>query len=113
MAGFGVSLTVLPRVVRAIGPRRTLVVGLAILAAGHLWLAYGPTGAGYAVAVLPSLLLVATGEHVDAPGVIYTTASRVVVRSAQTVPVQIDGEAAGHTPLEIEMLKTRIPFLVP
>ncbi len=61
VTGFVVSLTLLPRVLRAIGPRRSLVTGLVILAAGHLWLAHAPSGAGYAVAVLPGLLLVATG----------------------------------------------------
>jgi nitrate/nitrite transporter NarK len=61
VAGFIVSLTLLPRVLRAFGPRRTLVTGMVVLAAGHLWLAYAPTGAGYPVAVLPGLLLVATG----------------------------------------------------
>jgi predicted MFS family arabinose efflux permease len=60
LTGFVVSLTVLPRVLRALGPRPTLVTGMVVLAAGHLWLAYAPTGAGYAVAVLPGLLLVAT-----------------------------------------------------
>ncbi|GAA1931329.1 DHA2 family efflux MFS transporter permease subunit [Nocardioides marmoribigeumensis] len=61
VAGFVVNLTVLPRVLKAIGPRRSLVVGLAVLAAGHLWIAYGPPGCGYPAAVLPGLLLVATG----------------------------------------------------
>jgi MFS family permease len=61
VAGFVVNLTVLPRVLRAIGPRRSMVAGLGILAVGHLWIAYGPTGLGYPVAVLPGLLLVATG----------------------------------------------------
>jgi EmrB/QacA subfamily drug resistance transporter len=61
LAGFAVSLTVLPRLVGAIGPVRTMVLGLVVLAAGHLWLAYVPAGSGYAVAVLPALLLVATG----------------------------------------------------
>ena len=61
LTGFVVSLTLLPRVLRAIGPRRSLVVGLVVLAGGHLWLAAGPSGAGYPVAVLPGLLLVATG----------------------------------------------------
>jgi predicted MFS family arabinose efflux permease len=61
VAGFIVNLTVLPRVLKAIGPRRSMVVGLLILAAGHLWVAYGPTGLGYPIAVLPGLLLVATG----------------------------------------------------
>jgi EmrB/QacA subfamily drug resistance transporter len=61
VAGFVVNLTLLPRVLRAIGPRRSMVAGLGILAAGHLWIAYGPTGSGYPTAVLPGLLLVATG----------------------------------------------------
>ena len=61
LAGFVVSLTLLPRVLRAFGPRRSLVSGLTVLAAGHLWLAYGPSELGYAAAVLPGLLLVATG----------------------------------------------------
>jgi len=61
VTGFVVSLTLLPKVLRAFGPRRSLVRGLLILATGHLWLAYAPTGAGYLFAVLPGLLLVATG----------------------------------------------------
>jgi EmrB/QacA subfamily drug resistance transporter len=61
LTGFIVSLALLPRVLRALGPRRALVAGLVTLAAGHLWLAYGPHEAGYPVAVLPGLLLVATG----------------------------------------------------
>ncbi len=61
VTGFLVSLAVLPRVLRLIGPRWSLVAGLAILAVGHLWLAYAPDEVGYALAVLPGLLLVATG----------------------------------------------------
>jgi EmrB/QacA subfamily drug resistance transporter len=61
LTGFTVSLVLLPRLLRVLGPRRTLVIGLVVLAAGHLWLAYGPRGSGYPVAVLPGLLLVATG----------------------------------------------------
>lgn len=61
LTGFAVSLLVLPRTLGALGPARTLVLGLAVLTAGHLWLAYVPTGSGYVVAVLPGLLLVATG----------------------------------------------------
>jgi hypothetical protein len=34
---------------------------MVVLAAGHTWLAHAPTSDGYAVAVLPGLLLVATG----------------------------------------------------
>ena len=61
LTGFAFSLALLPRILRALGPQRTLVVGLVILAAGHLWLANAPQGAGYVVAVLPGLLLAAIG----------------------------------------------------
>lgn len=61
LTGFLVSLTLLPRVLRNLGPRWSLVAGLVILATGHLWLAYAPHGVGYPSAVLPGLVLVATG----------------------------------------------------
>jgi EmrB/QacA subfamily drug resistance transporter len=61
LAGFAASLTLLPRIARALGPQRTLVIGLVVLAAGHLWLANAPLAAGYLMAVLPGLLLVAVG----------------------------------------------------
>jgi predicted MFS family arabinose efflux permease len=61
LTGFAVSLALLPRVLPALGPRRSLVVGLTVLAAGHLWLAHPPLGGGYVVAVLPALFLVAVG----------------------------------------------------
>jgi EmrB/QacA subfamily drug resistance transporter len=61
VTGFAVSLALLPRVLRRVSPQRSLVTGLVVLAAGHLWLAYAPAGAGYVIAVLPGLLLAATG----------------------------------------------------
>ena len=61
VTGFVVSLALLPRLLRALGPRRTMVIGLVVLAAGHLWLGHAPAHAGYLVAVLPGLLLVAVG----------------------------------------------------
>jgi EmrB/QacA subfamily drug resistance transporter len=61
LAGFAVSLTLLPRAIGTIGPARSLVIGLLVLAVGHLWLAFAPFGSGYAIGVLPGLLLVATG----------------------------------------------------
>jgi hypothetical protein len=60
-AGFAVSLALLTRILRSLGPQRTLVLGLVILAGGHLWLAYAPPAHGYVGAVLPGLLLVAIG----------------------------------------------------
>ncbi|HQR25959.1 MAG TPA: MFS transporter [Nocardioides sp.] len=61
LMGFLVSIAFLPRLLRAFGPQRTLVAGLVVLACGHLWLALAPADAGYAVAVLPGLMFVATG----------------------------------------------------
>jgi predicted MFS family arabinose efflux permease len=61
LTGFVVSLALLPRILRRIGPRSSLVIGLVVLATGHLWLAQAPSGIGYPIAVLPGLLLVATG----------------------------------------------------
>ena len=45
--------------------------------------------------------------------VIYVKGKRIVVDSEQPVPVQVDGEAAGHTPLEIDLLAARLGFIVP
>ena len=58
-------------------------------------------------------MAVATGDHLHAEGVIYTQGRSIRVESALPVPVQIDGEASGHTPLEIELLPFRMPFIVP
>ena len=87
LAGFAVSLTVLPRVLDVIGPARSLVLGLFVLAAGHLWLAYVPAGSGYAVAVLPGLLLVATGVALS-----FTPTTMVL---ASAVPGTHTGLASG------------------
>jgi predicted MFS family arabinose efflux permease len=86
LAGFAVSLVVLPRVLGAVGPARSLVLGLVVLAAGHLWLAHAPAGA-YAVAVLPGLLLVATGVALS-----FTPTTMVVTAAA---PATHTGLASG------------------
>jgi EmrB/QacA subfamily drug resistance transporter len=87
LTGFAVSLALLPRVVRAIGPRRTIVVGLIVLAAGQLWLAYPPFGGGYASAVLPALFLVAVGVAMS-----FTPTTMVI---ASAVPEAHSGLASG------------------
>ena len=84
--GFVVSLVVLPRVLGRLGPARSLVVGLVVLASGHLWLAYAP-GSGYLLAVLPGLLLVATGVALS-----FTPTTMVV---ASAVPSSHTGLASG------------------
>jgi EmrB/QacA subfamily drug resistance transporter len=87
LTGFAVSLALLPRMLRALGPRRSLVVGLVILAAGHLWLAYPPLGVGYATAVLPALFLVAVGVALS-----FTPTTMVI---ASAVPETHAGLASG------------------
>jgi diacylglycerol kinase family enzyme len=59
------------------------------------------------------LLLIASGEHPLREDVVYVKGRSVIVESATPVPVQVDGDSAGHTPLKIEMVKERVPFLVP
>jgi YegS/Rv2252/BmrU family lipid kinase len=63
--------------------------------------------------VIRLLMHAATGDHVREEGVIYRKAKKVKIASPQEVPVQIDGDAAGHTPLEIELLPFKLPFIVP
>jgi MFS family permease len=87
LTGFAVSLTLLPRVLRTFGPQRSLVVGLVLLAAGHLWLAHAPLGDGYFVAVLPALFLVAIGVALS-----FTPTTMVI---ASAVPESHTGLASG------------------
>ena len=87
LTGFAVSLGVLPWMLRTLGPRRSLVIGLVVLAAGHLWLAYAPTESGYLVALLPGLLLVATGVALS-----FTPTTMVI---ASAVPEAHTGLASG------------------
>ena len=87
LTGFAFSLALLPRVLRRLGARRSLVTGLLVLAAGHLWLAYAPPGAGYVVAVLPALFLVAVGVALS-----FTPTTMVI---ASAVPEAHAGLASG------------------
>jgi diacylglycerol kinase (ATP) len=63
--------------------------------------------------VLSCFLHAAAGEHLQWSGAIYTRGRNVRVESPADVPVQVDGEPAGHTPVEIGLLPFRIPFIVP
>jgi EmrB/QacA subfamily drug resistance transporter len=86
LTGLVVSLVVLPRALGALGPLRTLVVGLVVLAGGHLWLASVP-GTGYVVDVLPGLVLVATGVALS-----FTPTTMIL---ASAVPASHTGLASG------------------
>ncbi|HEY3437396.1 MAG TPA: MFS transporter [Actinotalea sp.] len=87
LAGFAASLLVLPRLLRAFGPQRTLTLGLLVLAAGHLWLAGHPLGDGYRTGVLPGLLLAAAGVALS-----FTPSTMVI---AAAIPLDSAGMAAG------------------
>ena len=58
-------------------------------------------------------MLAVNAEHVSGEGAIYTRGTKIRIESDEPVPVQVDGEAAGHTPLEIELLPVRVPFVLP
>jgi diacylglycerol kinase family enzyme len=52
-----------------------------------------------------------TGEHVLGEGVVYLKGRSVRITSPEPVAVQADGDPAGHTPLDVELLPTRVAFL--
>lgn len=51
------------------------------------------------------------GSAMPLPGLVARNARRVTVRSAQPVPVQIDGDAGGQTPLEVRMTARMVRFV--
>ena len=61
-------------------------------------------------------LLAAAGEHLQEEGVVYVRGKTVHVDAPGTpggVPVQVDGDAAGHTPLDVALLPGRLGLIVP
>jgi YegS/Rv2252/BmrU family lipid kinase len=58
-------------------------------------------------------LRAAAGEHLHGEGVVYAKGKHIRIDSPQPVPIQVDGEAAGHTPLQIDLLPQRLGFIVP
>jgi YegS/Rv2252/BmrU family lipid kinase len=58
-------------------------------------------------------LKAAAGEHLSVEGVVYLKGKRVRITSTDPVPVQLDGDSAGHTPVDIDLLPVRLPFIVP
>jgi len=37
----------------------------------------------------------------------------ITAPGGEPVPVQVDGDPAGHTPVDIDLLPIRLPFIVP
>jgi hypothetical protein len=87
IAGFVVSMTLLPRVLTRLGATRTMITGLLVVAAAHLWLSRGLGTGAYAVDVLPGLLLAAVGVAFS-----FTPTTLVITRS---VPADRTGIASG------------------
>ena len=52
-------------------------------------------------------------EHTQMPGVVCGKGKRIRVTTDKPVPIQLDGDPGGHTPLDIELLPQRLPFIVP
>lgn len=66
--------------------------------------------------VVRFFFLSSTGDHLTLDGVVYTRGRHVRIESpgaSRPVPVQIDGDAAGHTPVAADLLPVRLPFIVP
>ena len=61
LAGFAVSILVLPRALNRLGPQRVAVIGLLLLVVAHLLLATVDNGDSYLLRVLPALVIAATG----------------------------------------------------
>lgn len=57
-------------------------------------------------------LRAAAGEHLAMEGVVYLKGRQVRVESPDPVAVQLDGDSAGHTPVDIDLLPARVPFIV-
>lgn len=58
-------------------------------------------------------LQAAAGQHLEVEGAAYAQGKHIVVESDDRVPVQVDGEAEGFTPLDVRLLPIQIPFLIP
>ena len=49
----------------------------------------------------------------DVPGLIRLTARHVRIESQQPVPIEIDGDYFGNTPVDIEIVPSVLPMIVP
>lgn len=59
------------------------------------------------------LLQAFAGQMTEQEGVVYARGTKCKITSPGPIPVQVDGEAAGFTPLEVELLPFQVPFVVP
>ena len=65
------------------------------------------------IELIKMFLTAASGEHLRAEGVVYLKGTHFQISAPQPVPLQIDGDPAGTTPVSIDLLPVKIPFIVP
>jgi diacylglycerol kinase family enzyme len=56
---------------------------------------------------------VATGRHRAMPDFEFFQAKRMTIRTSRPYPYQLDGDAAGMTPLELELVPGALKVIVP
>lgn len=62
---------------------------------------------------IEQFLLAAAGEHVLFEGAVCTRGKEIQIDSADKIPLQLDGDPGGNTPVDIRLLPFRVPFIVP
>jgi YegS/Rv2252/BmrU family lipid kinase len=62
---------------------------------------------------IQQFLLAAAGEHVLSEGAVYMRGKEIRIESPEKIPLQLDGDPAGETPVDIRLLPLRVPFIVP
>ncbi|MDP9173239.1 MAG: NAD(+)/NADH kinase [Planctomycetota bacterium] len=65
------------------------------------------------VELIQKFIRVAAGEHLLEEGVVYARGHNITVNSTTPIPIQLDGDPGGHTPVLINLLPVRVPFIVP
>lgn len=65
------------------------------------------------VELVQLFLAAVAGEHLRGEGAVYIKGKHVRIDSPAPVPIQLDGDSAGHIPVDIDLLATRLPFIVP
>jgi diacylglycerol kinase family enzyme len=57
-------------------------------------------------------MLAAAGEHLQMEGAVLASGTEITIESPEPTPIQVDGDAFGHTPLEIQLLPRTVGFIV-
>jgi diacylglycerol kinase (ATP) len=76
------------------------------------WLDLCVLPCGSRTELLQWCMAIVTGTHLSAKGVVSLRARHLRIESSEPVPVQMDGDAAGFTPLSIDLLPAQLSFMV-